>query len=306
MSKKSVKFNEFNPQVDSWDNYLDRLKYCFIANGIDTDKDKKANFFTVCGAQVFETCLALITPSKTSDVTFGDIETVLTKHYSPKPNEISMSYKFYKRDQRQGEKASEYITDLRKISSSCNFSDLERMLRDRLVCGMSDHRLQYELLKKDGLTYQNVVDAMLSSESANHILDFMKYSDHWRGTSATIVPKENTSIWGAIWRVHNKDMAALDKQEGVDTNWYFPKTVEISTTEGNKVECRTYQQTINPPVRGDNDDIPVDRRPSITYLDCIIKGAIECKLPQDYIENLKKIQHNGQEASPKMIEKLKE
>lgn len=45
----------------------------------------------------------------------------------------------------------------------------------------------------------------------NHILDFMKYSDHWRGTSATIVPKDNASIWGAIWRVHNKDMAALDK-----------------------------------------------------------------------------------------------
>lgn len=81
--------------------------------------------------------------------------------------------------------------------------------------------------------------------------------------------------------------------------------MEILTLEGNKVECRTYQQTINPPVRGDNDEIPEDRRPSITYLDCIIKGAIECKLPQDYIEKLKKLQHNGQKASPKMIEKLK-
>lgn len=166
MSKKSVKFQEFNSQVDNWDNYLDRLKYCFEANDINTDTDKKANFFTVCGAQVFETCLALITPKKSSDVTFSEVETVLTKHYSPKPNEISMSYKFYKRDQRQGERASEYITELRKISSSCNFNDLERMLRDRLVCGMSDHKLQYELLKKDNLSYQDVVDSILSSESA--------------------------------------------------------------------------------------------------------------------------------------------
>lgn len=173
MSKKSVKFQEFNPKVDNWNNYLDRLNYCFVANGIKEEPDKKANFFTVCGAQVFETCLALITPKTSSDVTFSEIVSILTKHYSPKPNEISMSYKFYKRDQRDGEKASEYITELRKISSSCNFSDLERMLRDRLVCGMSDHTLQYELLKKDNLTYQDVVDSILSSESAGKDLRMM-------------------------------------------------------------------------------------------------------------------------------------
>ncbi|XP_061705650.1 uncharacterized protein LOC133516648 [Cydia pomonella] len=40
------------------------------------------------------------------------------------------------------------------------------MLRDRLVCGMNDHKLQYELLKKNKLSYKDVVDAILSSESA--------------------------------------------------------------------------------------------------------------------------------------------
>ncbi|KAM3961452.1 LOW QUALITY PROTEIN: uncharacterized protein ACR2FA_004568 [Aphomia sociella] len=166
MARKSVKFNEFNPETDNWDNYLDRLNYCFEANGIHSESVKKANFFTVCGSQVFETCLALITPRKSSEVTFSEIETILTKHYSPKPNEISMSYKFYKRDQQEGERASDYIAELRKISSNCNFTDLERMLRDRLVCGMSDRRLQYDLLKKDNLSYQDVVDAVLSAESA--------------------------------------------------------------------------------------------------------------------------------------------
>lgn len=40
------------------------------------------------------------------------------------------------------------------------------MLRDSLVCGMRDVKLQYELLNKDNLSYQNVVDAMFASESA--------------------------------------------------------------------------------------------------------------------------------------------
>ncbi|VVD05185.1 unnamed protein product [Leptidea sinapis] len=138
----------------------------------------------------------------------------------------------------------------------------------------------------------------------NHQLNFIKYSDHWGGSSATIVPTENSFVWGAIWRLKNEDMSKLDWQEGVDTNWYFAKTVEVEAEDGTIVECRTYQQTTNPPVRKEGEDIPVDRRPSMTYLDCILRGAMECNLPKEYVIGLKKISHNGNKASAKMIEKL--
>ncbi|XP_014366975.2 gamma-glutamylcyclotransferase [Papilio machaon] len=138
----------------------------------------------------------------------------------------------------------------------------------------------------------------------DHQLDFIKYSDHWRGASATIVPTKSHHVWGAIWRLHNKDLKSLDWQEGVETNWYFPKIVKVVTPDGVDLECRTYQQTINPPPRTEGEEIPHDRRPSITYLNCILTGAVECKLPKEYIEKLKKIPHNGQHASPKLIEKL--
>lgn len=90
----------------------------------------------------------------------------------------------------------------------------------------------------------------------------------------------------------------------MDTNWYFPKLVKVVTPNGTDLECRTYQQTINPPPRAEGEEIPIDRRPSITYLNCILHGASECNLPKEYIEKLKKIPHNGQNASPKLIEKL--
>ncbi|KAL0901346.1 hypothetical protein ABMA27_006625 [Loxostege sticticalis] len=139
----------------------------------------------------------------------------------------------------------------------------------------------------------------------NHHLDFIKYSEHWRGSSATIVPIEGCYVWGAVWRLNIEDMPALDWQEGVDTNWYFPKTVEIITPDGEKLQCRTYQQTVNPPPCKKIEELPMERRPSSTYLECIINGANECQLPNDYIQILKKIPDNGNEASPKMIEKLK-
>lgn len=76
-------------------------------------------------------------------------------------------------------------------------------------------------------------------------------------------------------------------------------------SNGEKMPCRTYQQTINPPPCENIEELPLERRPSSTYLNCILTGALECQLPDDYIERLKKIPHNGNEASPKMIERLK-
>ncbi|CAB3240972.1 unnamed protein product [Arctia plantaginis] len=138
----------------------------------------------------------------------------------------------------------------------------------------------------------------------DHQLDFMKYSENWRGTSATIIPTKDSHVWGAIWRINNADMEALDRQEGVDTNWYFPKQVDVLISDGSKVNCRTYQQTINPPQREKGKELPEERRPCITYLDCIVKGAIECELPEYYVEELKKIPNNGKVAPSAMIEKL--
>lgn len=90
----------------------------------------------------------------------------------------------------------------------------------------------------------------------------------------------------------------------MDTNWYFAKIVKIVLPDGSSTECRTYQQTVNPPIRKKGEDLPLERRPCITYINCIVTGAIECKIPEDYIEELKKIPNNGQLAPPQMIEKL--
>lgn len=237
MDKKAIRFEEYNPDSANWDSYIDRLKFCFEANGVIVDNVKRANFFTVCGSRVYDTLIALITPRKATDVTFTEIETILGKHYSPKPNEISMSYKFYKRDQRESEPASDYIADVRKISSKCNFMDLERMLRDKLVCGMSDTRLQYELLKKDDLSYQYVVDAMLASESARRDVRMI----HDAAASSNVVSASNISganTSGAAAAVGTP--TSFDAGEPMDINAVQSTTARVCYRCGNRHagECR--------------------------------------------------------------------
>lgn len=41
------------------------------------------------------------------------------------------------------------------------------------------------------------------------------------------------------------------------------------------------------------ENVPFDRQPSKTYLQCLVKGAIETGIGAPYIEWLKAIKHNG-------------
>lgn len=45
----------------------------------------------------------------------------------------------------------------------------------------------------------------------NYKLDFITFSNRWKGASATIVPAKGCSVWGAIWEINNDDLESLDK-----------------------------------------------------------------------------------------------
>lgn len=61
------------------------------------------------------------------------------------------------RNRKAGEPVADYIVHLRQLAKDCDFKvSLNDMLRDRLVCGMNDDRIQLKLLaEKDTLTFGN-------------------------------------------------------------------------------------------------------------------------------------------------------
>lgn len=92
------------------------------------------------------------------------------------------------------------------------------------------------------------------------------------------------------------------------TNHYLPLIEEIETLDGEKVKCRLYVMVEQP-----NDIVDLtdnnrsdERKPSQTYLNTIVKGAIESQLPQEYVHYLQSITDNGEQASAEMLAKLKD
>ena len=58
------------------------------------------------------------------------------------------------------------MAELRRLSEHCGFQDLENMLRDRLVCGVRDTRIQKKLLAEMGLTFKKAFNTAQAVETA--------------------------------------------------------------------------------------------------------------------------------------------
>ena len=86
-----------------------------------------------------------MSPSRVTDFTFKEIVEKVQGHFSPKPSPIVKRYEFNTRKQGEDE-------ELRKIAECCEYGPvLNDMLRDRLVCGMSNNAIQRRLLRETDL-----------------------------------------------------------------------------------------------------------------------------------------------------------
>lgn len=123
-------------------------------------------------------------------------------------------------------------------------------------------------------------------------LDFNEPSDFWGGCPSTVVPDPGEHVWGALWRLTNVDLNNLDRQEGVP-EMYLPFDPDVQMPDGENVSCRCYM-LVNQPVK--RKPLPLDRRPSKSYLQTMLLGAKESNLPSDYCKLLEDIPDNGNDG----------
>lgn len=134
---------EFNPAKEDWISYTERLQEYFIANDVKDGARQHAILLSVCVAPTHQLIHNLIAPVKTATKSLKQVVDTVCEHRHPKPSAIVQRFKFNSRTRQDGESISEYVAQLRKLSEHCNFGDsLTDMIRDRLVCGVNDKRLQ--------------------------------------------------------------------------------------------------------------------------------------------------------------------
>lgn len=101
---------------------------------------------------------------------------------------------------------------------------------------------------------------------------------------AGLEEKPGAAVWGVVYRLHDQNLAVLDKREGYDpskpahVNRYNRRAVSV-LMDGHSIECMTYVARPEPGPHVPNAD----------YLSTIIEGAEDNGLPADYVTALKAV-----------------
>ena len=92
----------------------------------------------------------------------------MSHHQNPRPNMITKHFKFNSCVRNANESVSMFVTELRKLTEYCEYSEsLNDMLRDRLVYSINHERTQQHLLSEGStLPLEKALDIALSLESA--------------------------------------------------------------------------------------------------------------------------------------------
>ena len=105
------------------------------------------------GAKTYKLVRSLVAPEDPKDKSYEDLAKLLQDHFMPKPSAIVQRFRFNARSQQPGETIAMFLAELRHLSEHCEFGiTLDEMLRDRLVCGVRDIRIQRRLLAEPKLT----------------------------------------------------------------------------------------------------------------------------------------------------------
>ena len=177
MAVATAKMDEFQPESESIEAYLERVEIYFDVNAVEDDK-KVAVFLNSLGGKTYTLLRNLLAPAKLSTKTLEELSTALKNHFAPKRVVIAERFHFYRRNQAPGESIAEFVAELRKLSTHCNFKDnqLEEALRDRLVCGLRSVATQWRLLTEATLTFADALKTAQGMEAAERNAQTLKDS----------------------------------------------------------------------------------------------------------------------------------
>ena len=206
--------------------YMDRLGEYFTANNITDSTRKRAILNSVVGSQTYKLISDLLAPKKPNQATYIELVDTLEKHLKPTKSSIIARFQFNSRYRRSGETIADYLAALRALASDCNYGQkLDEMLRDRLVCGVQDERIQKSLLSQpeDKLDLKRTVELAQSMQLAGDKAKMLTASATTESTGKNrSVQSSSTIIW------YQTNTATRSKaQTTLWKLWNFPQAARM-------------------------------------------------------------------------------
>ena len=149
----------FDSAREDWTSYSERLEQYFVRNDIVAAEKKQAILLSSCGVDTYQLIRNVVAPEKPTARTFDQLVELVQRHHNPRPSVIMQRFRFNSCRRKQGQSMAMFVAELRHLIEHCEFGDsMDDMLRDRLVCGINDNRIQLRLLAETSLTFKKVLE----------------------------------------------------------------------------------------------------------------------------------------------------
>ena len=130
-------------RTEDWTLYTQRFEHFLLANNVREDEKKRHLLPAMIGDRTFKLLVNLVATKKPGEVEYTAIHQVLQDHFKTRSIKIAERFRFYKRLQQPSETVTTYLTELRRLASTCKFGEfLKKALCNRLVCGLREETIQ--------------------------------------------------------------------------------------------------------------------------------------------------------------------
>lgn len=152
--------------AENWKNFRRDLDIYMVAteSSEKSAKIKVAIFLNLIGRdalKLFDTFNLTAAQKENYDAVLQSFEDFC----KPKKNVVFERFMFISRSQKEGESFDAFLMDIKQLASSCEFNAMEsEMLRDRIVHGVANKRIQTKLLEMSDLTYDKAVEKCRADE----------------------------------------------------------------------------------------------------------------------------------------------
>ena len=158
---------EFDPDLEEWSSYIDRLEQLFIVHET-TGRKQRAILLSSVSPKTYSVLKDFLAPEKPSAKSFKELVDCLLKHFTLSTLKIAERFKLLKQVQADNEEIRKYAVALRKLRTNCQYGAfLDDALTQCFVCGLHYSVIQRRLLLEADLAFEKAVELAEVMEKAD-------------------------------------------------------------------------------------------------------------------------------------------
>lgn len=158
----------------NWEFFKQKFDIYLQASKMEGEEDNylAALLLNTIGDEALKIYNNLVFETEGDRKSYKKILTKLDEYFIPTRNVTYERNVFFLREMKTDETIDEYVNDLRRLSSNCEFGNLtDSLIKDRIVLGIKDRSLKDRLLRETKLDLKRAIEICKAAEQAKKHLE---------------------------------------------------------------------------------------------------------------------------------------